>query len=75
MKLNYKTLYLKGWGLHACGWLSFDRNCRAFGAPRIHIITPLRNIGIAVTPGAKFAGRRDDPARWLQVVRHPERLH
>lgn len=71
----------KKYGIHGCGWLSFDKVCRQYGCPRIHLVTPTHNIGIAVTRDARFANSTlvdgkvvtaHPPAQWVRVVRHPQ---
>ena len=51
--------------IHAC---FLDKDCRRWGAPkRLHIFTKRWNIGIAFTPGDRFAHRPDKRSQWVSV--------
>lgn len=66
----------KGWGLHFC---PLDKRCRDVGAPaRLHLRNNKVNIGIALTPNARFVRvTKESPYRivgtqWISVRHHPK---
>lgn len=66
----------RGWGLHLC---LLDKGCRDVGAPaRLHIRNNKVNVGIALTPNARFVKVTKEPpyrivgTQWISVRHHPK---
>lgn len=53
------------WSVHICGPWSLNNSCREFGCARIEIGIAWFHLGIALTPGSRYAGKLHEPPRWI----------